>query len=264
ADLTWTAPGDDGTIATIAPGTFKIQYSSWTNWWDIEWSTASAETVTISTTGIKLGDTCSTTVGGLTKGVTYYFRIWTADEVPNWSGECTSGATAWIKVNIFFSDDFESWTATNIGPWDIRDVDENCFASTTTFKKDKFYGFECIDSSGGAGGQGTAHIREYMTLGSTSYVRFYAYFKDDFFDQGSRVIMNYEDVDFNPNFYLATLTNKKIRLYSENAASDTQDSEVTLSSNTWHCFEVRTPTPTASSSIQWWIDGVKQPEITGD
>jgi hypothetical protein len=105
-DLTWTAPGDDGTKWTITDGEYRIQYSTWTNWDAIVWSTDTTagseygDYVTISTAGVTPGDWESRTVTGLTYGATYYFRIWTADEVPNWSGECIPGATAWAPVVV--------------------------------------------------------------------------------------------------------------------------------------------------------------------
>jgi hypothetical protein len=108
-DLTWTAPGDDGLDERLTPGTYRIQYSTWTNWDAIVWSTniatgdAYGDYVTISTAGVTPGDRESRTVTGLTSGVTYYFRIWTADEIPNWSDECIPGATAWAYKSLYIS-----------------------------------------------------------------------------------------------------------------------------------------------------------------
>lgn len=94
--LTWTAPGDDGSTGNIDGGKYGIKYATYTTFdfngpssFDIEWST--------NTT---LGASEAKVVTGLTPGTTYYFRIWTRDEVPtNWSG-LSNGATAWAQVIV--------------------------------------------------------------------------------------------------------------------------------------------------------------------
>jgi hypothetical protein len=78
--LTWTAPGDDGTVGTAS--TYDIRYSTSTitaaNW--------SAATQVTGETAPKLAGSAETfTVTGLNPATTYYFAIETADEVPNWS-----------------------------------------------------------------------------------------------------------------------------------------------------------------------------------
>jgi len=92
-DLSWTAPGDDGTTGNIVNGKFAIQYSTYV----VSWSTSSAQiTKSTSTTA---QEAQSYTVTGLIAGITHYFRIWIADEVPNWS-EISNGATAWAQVDV--------------------------------------------------------------------------------------------------------------------------------------------------------------------
>jgi len=88
-DLIWSAPGDNGTRGALPSGSeYKIQKSTWAG---IVWSTSSAE-ITISTSGVYPGTVVRRTVTGLIQNATYYFHIWTADEVPNWSG-LSGGAT---------------------------------------------------------------------------------------------------------------------------------------------------------------------------
>ena len=80
-NLTWTAPGDDGTTGTAT--TYDIRYSTSTittgNW-------ASATQVTGEPSPQVAGSAESMTITGLSPGATYYFAMETADEVPNWSG----------------------------------------------------------------------------------------------------------------------------------------------------------------------------------
>ena len=70
--LTWTYLGPD----TLPNGsTYYIQYSSWSEYQNISWSTSSAQ-VTISTHGVTTGSYQDFLLYGLGNGVTSYFKIW--------------------------------------------------------------------------------------------------------------------------------------------------------------------------------------------
>ena len=79
--LTWTAPGDDGTVGTASQYDIRYSTSAITaaNW-------ASAIQATGEPTPKVAGSAESFTVTGLAASTTYYFAIKTADEIPNWSG----------------------------------------------------------------------------------------------------------------------------------------------------------------------------------
>ena len=88
--LTWTAPGDDGNVGTASE--YHITYfTSLIN--DANWDLA------IQCSGEPApqlaGSTETFVVTGLSAGITYYFALKTADEVPNWSGlsNVASGTT---------------------------------------------------------------------------------------------------------------------------------------------------------------------------
>jgi hypothetical protein len=86
--LTWNAPGDDGDTGDLSGARYYIQYSTYAG---VVWSTASAQ-ITIATTTTQ-GTAQSRLITGLTGGVTYYFRLWTADEVPNLSAPSSIAST---------------------------------------------------------------------------------------------------------------------------------------------------------------------------
>lgn len=113
--LSWTSPGDDGIVGDITGGAYRVRYSTyvlaapgfWTsssaNWNDIgnkyqiDWST-STQALTSQSYQIKR----------LSGDATYYFSLWTRDEVPgssdwdgNWSG-ISNGAT--IYMQHYFAD----------------------------------------------------------------------------------------------------------------------------------------------------------------
>ncbi|PKN00279.1 MAG: hypothetical protein CVU78_01970 [Elusimicrobia bacterium HGW-Elusimicrobia-2] len=96
-DLTWSAPGDDGLTGTISSGEFRIKFSSKTDASDKGGWDYTSNYVSSSCANIIPSSSYGYTITGLVAGATYYFRIWTADEVPNWS-TLSNGATAQAQV----------------------------------------------------------------------------------------------------------------------------------------------------------------------
>ncbi|MFH1352494.1 MAG: gliding motility-associated C-terminal domain-containing protein [bacterium] len=94
-DLTWTAPGDNGTMQSIIRGNYYIQHSTD---YSILWSTGDAK-IQIPIEDTDFGKSESLSLTGLIAGATYYFRIWTEDEVPNVS-LLSDGTTAMAQVDI--------------------------------------------------------------------------------------------------------------------------------------------------------------------
>lgn len=104
--VSWTAPGDDGTIGTAS------QY-------DLRYSTASitagnfASAIAVSGEPLPLpaGTTQSMTVTGLAASTTYYFALRTADEASNWSSisnVATKTTSAQPPASCL-----ENWSCTN-------------------------------------------------------------------------------------------------------------------------------------------------------
>lgn len=96
-DLSWTAPGDDpGGIGTILFGEFRIQHSTFT---PVTFSSSSAQVIIVTGT-IVPASTRGYTLGSLTPNVTHYLRIWTKDDVGNWS-PISNGATTYAAPPLF-------------------------------------------------------------------------------------------------------------------------------------------------------------------
>ncbi len=92
--LSWTAPGDDGYSGTLQAGSrYAIQRSTWA---DVGYSTSSVDTVYISTEGVNSGQPQFCTLRSLAPGVTYYVRMWTADDNPVWS-DISNSSAAWAN-----------------------------------------------------------------------------------------------------------------------------------------------------------------------
>ncbi|MCZ6491842.1 MAG: hypothetical protein O7A06_15105 [Acidobacteria bacterium] len=99
-DLTWTSPGDDGSMGTAA--FYDIRYST-SPITDSIWSTATP--VSGEPAPQVAGTSQSMTISGLLSSTIYYFAIKTADEVSNISGlsnvassTTLFGATGWTQV----------------------------------------------------------------------------------------------------------------------------------------------------------------------
>ena len=95
--LSWIITGDDGYQNDIVNGRIHIQYT--TDKTQAEnnsfWNYNNAQ-VKLSTTVTALTK-CEYIMSGFGTTATYYFRLWLADEVLNWSS-ISNGATIWIEV----------------------------------------------------------------------------------------------------------------------------------------------------------------------
>jgi len=93
-DLTWTAPGDDGSTGNADTYDVRYQLAS-LGPLDTETEFNVASQATGEPSPGSAGSTENFTVTGLTPNTAYYFALKTADEVPNWSGfSNTDSATA--------------------------------------------------------------------------------------------------------------------------------------------------------------------------
>jgi len=96
--LSWSTPGDDGWTGTLLSGSeYRIDYSTYSK----QWSKDTYE-VSIPTSGVAPYTQASHKITGLTGDTTWYFQIWTADEIPNWSG-LSNGATVWVNPILSIS-----------------------------------------------------------------------------------------------------------------------------------------------------------------
>ncbi|PCI36122.1 MAG: hypothetical protein COB53_10270, partial [Elusimicrobia bacterium] len=81
-DLTWSAPGDDGSVGIIRLGTYRIQYTTQAT--GVTFATVAAQ-VQITTANIVPGFRAGHTIQNLIPGGTYYIHMWTDDGEGNWS-----------------------------------------------------------------------------------------------------------------------------------------------------------------------------------
>ena len=91
-NLSWSAPGDDGSTG-ILTGEYIIDYATY----DKSWNPTDYQ-ISIPTSNVNPGENQYWEVSNLTVGATYYFRIWTRDEVPDHWSEISNGATTWAPA----------------------------------------------------------------------------------------------------------------------------------------------------------------------
>ncbi|MBK8576649.1 MAG: VCBS repeat-containing protein, partial [Elusimicrobia bacterium] len=96
--LTWASAGDDGMIGNLT-GNYRIQYATYTASWSTSTTPTNANTVTISTTNVVPRAEQTKTISGLLSLTTYYFVLWSKDEVNNWSS--ISNTTSVMIIGLF-------------------------------------------------------------------------------------------------------------------------------------------------------------------
>jgi hypothetical protein len=110
--LTWVSPGDDSYERQLTNGSrFVIKYSTY---YEVNWTTANAQ-IMISTSSVNPGDSQSYTAKSLQEDTTYFFRLWTKDEVGNYS-QISNGATIYIQpIPPATINSLTAYTGTNPG-----------------------------------------------------------------------------------------------------------------------------------------------------
>ena len=151
-ELDWSMPGDDGWADPLPPGSkFAIQYATYPT---PAWMYQNAQ-VQVSTYGVIPNTKVSFVVTGLTAGVTYYFKIWHADEVPNWS-LLSNGATNYIPALVKSAatgnwDNPSTWS-TGYVPWSTQQVEIQSGHTVTFNRNDSANTVTCSTITIKAGG----------------------------------------------------------------------------------------------------------------
>ena len=82
-DLSWTAPGDNGTSGTAT--SYLVRYSATAITDQSGWDAATIVATGVPTPQVA-GSTEHMTISGLTEGTTFYFAVRAEDSVPNLGG----------------------------------------------------------------------------------------------------------------------------------------------------------------------------------
>jgi hypothetical protein len=132
-DLSWTATGDEGSTGTLNNSTFTIQYTTVTAFagWDPVASQPSyVTTLHISTTGVTAGSNQGYTFNNLLLETTYYFRLWTKDNVGRYStiSNSTSSLPLGAQLLVWTGSVDSAWLrAANWNPVKIPEPDDSVY-----------------------------------------------------------------------------------------------------------------------------------------
>lgn len=97
SSVTWSSNGDDQTQGVLT-GNFRIQYSTNPSTaWSTSSNPAGALTVTSPALAQNPGTAQTVVLTGLTEGTSYYYRLWTQDDVGLWSA-ISNQATSYIMI----------------------------------------------------------------------------------------------------------------------------------------------------------------------
>ncbi|MFH1258509.1 MAG: fibronectin type III domain-containing protein [Elusimicrobiota bacterium] len=120
-NLTWSAVGDDGADGDITGGKYKIKWSTQTesDWESGSWTDWANRYEQQFSTNTTVGANQYYTLTGLTNGTTYYVRVWTADEAPNWSA-ISNGATTWAQIDVMAPSAVTDLSATPESDGDVQ------------------------------------------------------------------------------------------------------------------------------------------------
>ncbi|MBA7524333.1 hypothetical protein ES705_16470 [subsurface metagenome] len=111
--LYWSTPGDDEWTGVLSSTSeYRIDYSTDSS---RQWDKDTYE-VSIPTHSVAPNTEVSRIITGLTGDTTWYFRIWTADEIPLWSG-LSNGCTVWVNpiLSVSISTDTYSFGKVPLG-----------------------------------------------------------------------------------------------------------------------------------------------------
>ncbi len=93
-NLSWTAPGDDGSSGNLT-GNYRIQYATYTATWSTSSTPTNATTVTITTTSAVPASAQFKAITGLVTQTTYYFVMWSQDNATLWSSISNTHRHIW-------------------------------------------------------------------------------------------------------------------------------------------------------------------------
>ena len=116
--LSWSATGDDGAMGQTADGKWRIKYSTYSAY---PWQTppSSDYDIEIPIQNVNPGDAQTYTITTLTSGTTYYFCIWQADEMLNWSDVSNQASACVARIPPQAITDLYASSGSDYGTIDI-------------------------------------------------------------------------------------------------------------------------------------------------
>ena len=227
--------------------------------------TSAGGTQTVNWTS--LGNVTTVTQSGLSLvvGQTYYFSVQAVNGAGLTSSATNSNGQTVVSVSnvVYFSDNFESWTVHG-GAWSSV----NGESSTHTLDTSTDYAMAGSKSLKTTDTDTTATTGASLTknfspvISGDIYVRFFIFLPTGFGSANAtcsrRIVRVYMNAG---NYTVITLAADKLSVAEVGGWTGT--AQTSISENAWHCVELHVAQPSASTAIQYWVDGTSGGTCTG-
>jgi hypothetical protein len=220
--------------------------------------TTAGGTQTVNWTSLGNVTTVTKTGLSLTVGQTYYFGV-RAVNGAGLTGSATNsnGQTVVSGATTYFSDNFESWTVHG-GAWSSvsgENVNHTLNTSTTVARAGtKSLKLTDTDTTATAG---ACLVKNFSpAISGDIYVRFYVYLPTGFGSTNTGCARRILQVYCGSNRGQISLLNEQPDM-EEVGAWGNVTWPGTLSEAAWHCLEIHIAPPSASTTLEFWVDGVK-------
>ena len=257
----------DGTGADISTTTSTTQLSA--NWdastdnesgisgYQYAIGTTAGGTQTVDWTS--LGNVTTVTKSGLslTVGQTYYFSVKAVNGI-GLTGAATNsnGQTVVTSAVTYFSDNFENWSVHG-GAWSSVNGESSSHILNTSTDQARSGSKSLKITDNDTVGTSGAYLAKNFSpaISGDIHVRFYIFFPTGWNSSNSatrkRILQAFCGSDrAQISFQNDTPVLEEIGNWTSTAGS-------AISENAWHCIEMHGATPSASTLMEFWVDGVK-------
>ena len=265
----------DGTGADVATTTSTTQLSA--NWdastdnesgisgYQYAIGTTVGGTQTVNWTSLGNVTTVTKTGLTLTVGQTYYFSVQAVNGAGLTGSATNSNGQTVVTVTptVYFQDNFENWTVHG-GAWSSVNGESSTHTLDTSTDH-AMAGNKCLkttdsDTTATTGASLTKNFSP--VISGDIYVRFFMFLPTGYGSTNSsctrRIARVYMDAG---NYTVLSLTVDQLAVYEVGGWSGT--GLTAISENAWHCVEMHISAPSASTAIQYWIDGTSAGTCTG-
>ena len=220
--------------------------------------TSAGGTQTVNWTSLGNVTTVTKTGLTLTVGQTYYFGVKAVNGAGLTGSAANSNGQTVVSVGTvtYFSDNFESWTVHG-GAWSsVNGESSSHILNTSTDQAragTKSLKLTDTDTTGGAGVYLTKNFSP--TISGDIYVRFYVFLPTGYGSTNVGDQRRMLQIYCGSNRAQMSIKNDTTLMQEIGAWGATYGS--TITENAWHCIEMHGATPSSSTLLEFWVDGVK-------
>jgi hypothetical protein len=221
--------------------------------------TSAGGTQTVNWTSLGNVTTVTKTSLSLTVGQTYYFSVKAVNGV-GLTGSATNsnGQTVISSFTTYFSDNFENWTVHG-GAWSSvsGETATHTLNTSTDYAKAGSKGLKLTDTDT-TSSYGACLVKNFSpAISADIYVRFYVFLPTGYGSTNTGAARRIIRVWCGGNRAQMSINSTEHPVLEEIGAWGGTTGATALSENAWHCIEVHGATPSASTLLEFWLDGTK-------